>query len=208
MLQHNKVAAHYQPRPMIPTTNRDKVHELSSDDDSDVRFINGNKVPRFPPPPGTPIQSMTTSIYRQAYDRSKQSGPTPIPVPSNPPRPKPQTKPVQSAPPADDGDGEAFVLNVPHEHEVPVSAEEAQRHMHELLSGALGELKLDDVDLSKATVDGFRDGITLMPHQIQGRAWMGERESKKKFGGILADVSPLAFLSRLSLTTRLSQCRM
>jgi hypothetical protein len=139
--------------------------------------------------PGAHIQTVTNSNYRQGYDSSKQSGPLPIPVPSNPPRPQTQAKPLQPTRATDDADGEAFALDVAHEPEIPVSAEEAQRHMHELLSGALGGMKLDDVDLTEATVDGFRDGITLMPHQIQGRAWMRERESKKKFGGILADVS-------------------
>ncbi|KAF9511453.1 hypothetical protein BS47DRAFT_1373028 [Hydnum rufescens UP504] len=144
---------HYQPRPVIPSTNRGKVRELSSDDDSDVHFPTETRF-LYLSLPGAHIQTVTNSNYRQGYDSSKQSGPLPIPVPSNP----------------------------------PLSAEEAQRHMHELLSGALGGMKLDDVDLTEATVDGFRDGITLMPHQIQGRAWMRERESKKKFGGILADM--------------------
>ncbi|KAI0299413.1 SNF2 family N-terminal domain-containing protein [Multifurca ochricompacta] len=41
--------------------------------------------------------------------------------------------------------------------------------------------------MSKATVEGFREGIRLLPHQVVGRSWMAERESGKKCGGILAD---------------------
>jgi hypothetical protein len=41
--------------------------------------------------------------------------------------------------------------------------------------------------MSQALVEGFRDGIVLMPHQVLGRAWMKERETGKKTGGILAD---------------------
>jgi SNF2-related domain len=45
----------------------------------------------------------------------------------------------------------------------------------------------DDIDMSKAIVEGFREGICLLPHQVVGRVWMAERESGKKHGGILAD---------------------
>ena len=45
----------------------------------------------------------------------------------------------------------------------------------------------EDVDMSKAVVDGFKEGITLLAHQVVGRTWMRERETGKKAGGILAD---------------------
>ena len=38
-----------------------------------------------------------------------------------------------------------------------------------------------------AKVEGFREGVMLLPHQIKSRQWMAERESGKKTGGILAD---------------------
>jgi SNF2 family DNA or RNA helicase len=50
-----------------------------------------------------------------------------------------------------------------------------------------GEVAHDDIDMSKAIVEGFREGIRLLPHQVVGRDWMAERESGKKYGGILAD---------------------
>ena len=44
-----------------------------------------------------------------------------------------------------------------------------------------------EYSIEDATVDGFRDGFLLLPHQIKSRTWMAERESGKKTGGILAD---------------------
>lgn len=36
-------------------------------------------------------------------------------------------------------------------------------------------------------VPSFADGFRLLPHQVQARKWMGERESGRSHGGILAD---------------------
>ena len=44
-----------------------------------------------------------------------------------------------------------------------------------------------DIDMKLAVVDGFREDVRLLPHQVVGRIWMKERESGKKLGGILAD---------------------
>lgn len=44
-----------------------------------------------------------------------------------------------------------------------------------------------DIAAQDAIVDGFQEGIKLLPHQVIGRKWMTERESGKKAGGILAD---------------------
>lgn len=41
--------------------------------------------------------------------------------------------------------------------------------------------------MSRAVIEGFREGIRLLPHQVVGRDWMTERESSKNRGGILAD---------------------
>ena len=38
-----------------------------------------------------------------------------------------------------------------------------------------------------ATVEGFREGVMLLPHQVKSKQWMAEREFGKKTGGILAD---------------------
>lgn len=145
------------------------------------------------PPPLQPIDKVSASHISQAQQYSYRENdpsrkPTPIAIPANPPPPTSYRIPSSRPIPRDDGEGENFRIDVPEVHEVQQSADDALKDMRELLTGALGGLKLEDVDLSEAVVDGFSDGITLMPHQIQGRAWMRERESGKKRGGILADV--------------------
>jgi len=50
-----------------------------------------------------------------------------------------------------------------------------------------GEGARDEVDMSQTIVEGFSEGIRLLPHQVAGRVWMSQRESGKKCGGILAD---------------------
>ena len=72
------------------------------------------------------------------------------------------------------------------------SAAEAEKDLQDLLQQGFdgredGESSRDEIDMSQAVVEGFREGIRLLPHQITGRIWMTERESGKKFGGILAD---------------------
>lgn len=71
---------------------------------------------------------------------------------------------------------------------VRLSSEEAQKQLSELMEGVTADM--DDVDLSNTIdkVEGMNQ-IKLLNHQIQGIAWMKDRESgkKNKFGGILAD---------------------
>lgn len=88
--------------------------------------------------------------------------------------------------------GEDFDLN-----QAKLTAEDFERfhgdpeeQMRELLAGAVGEGEGDDEDGAGAdTVEGFADGMHPMPHQIRGVRWMRERETGRKYGGILADVS-------------------
>jgi len=68
---------------------------------------------------------------------------------------------------------------------------EAEKALRELMGGAMNQ-DLDEVteiDRSEATVQGFKEGIKLLDHQIIGRKWMRDREdvSLKRTGGILAD---------------------
>ncbi|KAF7295554.1 hypothetical protein MIND_01095400 [Mycena indigotica] len=69
-----------------------------------------------------------------------------------------------------------------------LSAKDADQALRDLMSGSYNdeETEFDEED---AIVPAFKDGIKLMPHQIQSRAWMREREdpAAKRFGGILAD---------------------
>lgn len=113
------------------------------------------------------------------------------------------SEPLPPTPDSDD-DGEEredFDLN-----NAQVTAEDYVRHhdpeeqMRELLAGAIGdgEDKLgkegDDI------VEGFAKDIKLMPHQVRGVGWMRERESGRKRGGILADVSLEAHVAADSRT--------
>lgn len=84
---------------------------------------------------------------------------------------------------------EQFAIDTRPEYEERTTFDEAQTAMRDLLSGAVGAIDITNVDMKDAVVDGFDDNFRLMPHQIQGRAWMKERETGKKAGGILADVS-------------------
>ena len=68
---------------------------------------------------------------------------------------------------------------------------ESEKDLQDLLQQSFdgredGESSRDEIDMSQAVVEGFRERIRLLPHQITGRIWMTERESGKKFGGILA----------------------
>lgn len=68
---------------------------------------------------------------------------------------------------------------------------DAEAHMRELLSGAIGagEEALGEDSEGGDLVEGFAKGIRLMPHQVRGVRWMRSREANRKTGGILADVS-------------------
>lgn len=72
-----------------------------------------------------------------------------------------------------------------------VSSSEADEHMRELLSGAVGdgEEETEGMEEGEDVVEGFAKGMKLMPHQVRGVKWMRQREKHKKYGGILADVS-------------------
>jgi hypothetical protein len=67
------------------------------------------------------------------------------------------------------------------------SAVEAEKALRQLVEDSHNDNQDDEVDMSQAIVDGFKDGVKLLPHQVLGRVWMKERETGKKTGGILAD---------------------
>ncbi|CED84401.1 snf2 family dna-dependent atpase [Phaffia rhodozyma] len=67
-----------------------------------------------------------------------------------------------------------------------VDPSQADKHMRELLEQALGDVQ-GEFDEKDSIVEGFREGIQLMPHQVQGCQWMKSRESGRKSFGILAD---------------------
>jgi hypothetical protein len=93
---------------------------------------------------------------------------------------------------ADDGEDFSNALNgIKHDpaDTIRVSADQAEADMRELLSGAIGDGEDNQAEEGSNLVDGFADGMSLMPHQVRGVAWLGQRETGLKRGGILADVS-------------------
>lgn len=66
---------------------------------------------------------------------------------------------------------------------------DAEEQMRELLAGAVGDGEDDHGGEGDDTVEGFAKDMKLMPHQVRGVRWMRERETGRKRGGILADVS-------------------
>lgn len=78
-------------------------------------------------------------------------------------------------------------INYPVAYEPYVNAAETQKALQDLLTDQYNDEDHEDITEEDAIVEGFRKGITLLPHQVSGRKWMAEREVGKKHGGILAD---------------------
>lgn len=104
---------------------------------------------------------------------------------------KPATN-VFQAPVSDPQEEEGEVFNL---DEAKLTAEDYQRvqgdpekHMRRLLEGAVGDGEEDPAEDGDETVEGFSEGVKLMPHQIRGVKWMRKRETNRNRGGILADV--------------------
>jgi hypothetical protein len=117
--------------------------------------------------------------------------------------PKPNSVPLAEPSGNADGSEELNLNNVVEGYELRKAADETQKELRELFESAIGaEL---DVDMSLAEVDGFARGIKLLPHQVQSRVWMTERETGKKCGGILGDVSQAIHRFNRSLTTYMLQ---
>lgn len=78
-------------------------------------------------------------------------------------------------------------LNEANLYDPRMSATETEKALRALVEDAVNHDDDVEIDMDEAIVEGFKEGITLLPHQVLGRAWMRERESGKKMGGILAD---------------------
>jgi len=106
--------------------------------------------------------------------------PAPIHVPSN--------RDILPGPSKPNSTGEYFdALNEANFYDPRMSATETEKALRALVEDAVNHDDDVEIDMDEAIVEGFKEGITLLPHQVLGRAWMRERESGKKMGGILAD---------------------
>ena len=120
--------------------------------------------------------------YPPQYPRPGLPIGNPIHVPSN--RVPEQPPPKSSNNPT----WETFNLQEEgHLYDPQTSAAEAEKALRQLVEDSHNDNEGEEVDMSLAIVEGFKDGITLLPHQVLGRVWMKERETGKKAGGILAD---------------------
>ena len=125
-------------------------------------------------------------------------------LPPAPPGPKPIPVAIASTVPktgddAEHEEGEVFDLG-----NAEITAADFERyrgdadeHMRELLSGAIGDGEEGGEGREEGddVVEGFAKNMRLMPHQVRGVKWMKGRESGRKYGGILADVSQTFVLS-------------
>ncbi|CAE6481662.1 unnamed protein product [Rhizoctonia solani] len=173
-----------------PVYDSAPINLISSDEESNGGYDRDNDGPELSIP-------HVGSVLGSSYKPGKLSGEGGISMPEPHPY-RPTSGPgAPFKPPAmlatsstggvtEDADGEKFNIEVGGE-DFKTNPDDAQRALKELVEGAIGATEIHGIDMQDATVKGFREGITLMPHQIQGRAWMRERETGKKCGGILAD---------------------
>lgn len=94
--------------------------------------------------------------------------------------------PTRPAPAADDGERFEETDDIRNTFDPKKSAVDAENELRDLLASNIGDGEEEEVDEEEAEVEGMPD-VRLRPHQIRARAWMRERESGKKYGGILAD---------------------
>lgn len=88
---------------------------------------------------------------------------------------------------ASNGDEAVDIYNVgTYDDDRMMTAEDAKKALSDFVADTYNH---GDVEytVEDATVEGFKEGVMLLPHQVKSRQWMAERESGKKAGGILAD---------------------
>ncbi|KAJ7594372.1 SNF2 family DNA-dependent ATPase [Mycena floridula] len=126
------------------------------------------------------------------FPTPKFTGPAvPIHVPTIRDFMKPQVQmpvPQHSIPDDDEGGEVVQVPDFANDYGV-MSTKEADDALRDLMEGAVNADEDIEIDMDDASVNGFKESVKLLPHQILGRSWMKERENSelKRTGGILAD---------------------
>ncbi|KAF7322364.1 hypothetical protein HMN09_00014300 [Mycena chlorophos] len=170
-----KKAANNNRRPIVISDSEDEVDEL---EDSPVK------------PVLKPTNTNTNMAKPAAFTKPAMKMPVPEPYIHPFQRPQPPV-PQYEANDDDNGDGEDVAIPEfapdPYGSDM-LTSKDAEQALRDLMSGSYNddETQIDEED---AVVPAFKANVRLMPHQIQSRAWMREREdpSAKRFGGILAD---------------------
>ncbi|OBZ66360.1 hypothetical protein A0H81_13586 [Grifola frondosa] len=149
-----------------------RIVVLSDSEDDDVVEVTSPLVPLRSQPPNHQIPNI-----RQGPTQDRGTKAVPIHIPTNKDLPTHATDPGYET------------FNMPQFDNIDdrkLSVTDTEKALRDLVTdvynGGDQEFTIED-----ATVDGFREGIKLLPHQVTSRRWMADRESGKKLGGILAD---------------------
>ncbi|TFK75607.1 hypothetical protein BDN72DRAFT_831922 [Pluteus cervinus] len=158
-----------------------------SDDESEVSSGIPKKAAQPQPGSSRPVERNEGSFIRAV----PQAAAVPIHAPSNRdllPKSRP-VPPVVHIAQVNDADDEENI-KIPDFAELQgfITPADAEKALRDLMEGAINDDE-GEIDMEEAIVEGFREGITLFPHQVTGRKWMKTREDPKmkRFGGILAD---------------------
>ncbi|KAF5348032.1 hypothetical protein D9758_010054 [Tetrapyrgos nigripes] len=158
--------------------------------------MNHSKLPQTKPVKTPTINDgFKSKPLQQPLPRTMQSKPLPaaktmpVAMPIRPAFAPEKTLPTVPLHPEDERDGEVIKMPALEDENVYMSPTDADKALRELMSGNMNEDVDVEINPEDAIVKGFKEGFTLLPHQIIGRNWMKEREnpSEKKMGGILAD---------------------
>ncbi|KAK7460971.1 hypothetical protein VKT23_008899 [Stygiomarasmius scandens] len=196
-----------QGRRAIVISSDEEDEEDEEDDVVEVQPLKPSNVDHSKLPHATkpikPLPPVINEPFRKTSSQPPSSKPMAQPSYIQPPRTMPIAMPIHrplatdralpslaATPlPEDERDGEVVQMPTFTGGIDYLSPTDTDKALRDLMSGNMNEDVDVDVAPEDAHVNGFKEGFTLLPHQIIGRKWMKERENpaEKKMGGILAD---------------------